>query len=96
MDSGAESVFASNQALYALLRKFQIRVDAMVGHSTGEHSALLAAHVVQAGSEAELLAHIRGVYEVFERLSTTSGIPEAVLLAVAGADHGFLEQQGGG
>ncbi len=91
MDSGAESVFASNQALYALIDRFDIHPDAMVGHSTGEHSALLAAEVVQATSEEALLAHIRGVYDVFEKLSTTSGIPEAVLLAVAGADHKLLE-----
>jgi acyl transferase domain-containing protein/phosphopantetheinyl transferase len=91
MDSGAESVFASNQALYALLARFAIKPDAMVGHSTGEHSALLASETVQAKSEESLLAHIRGVYDVFERLSTTSGIPEAVLLAIAGADHKLLE-----
>ncbi len=91
MDSGAESVFCANQALAALMRKFHLRPDAMVGHSTGEHSALLAADVVQVRNEDELLAHIRGVYEVFERLSTTSGIPEAVLLAIAGADHKLLE-----
>jgi acyl transferase domain-containing protein/phosphopantetheinyl transferase len=91
MDSGAESVFASNQALYALIDRFQIHPDAMVGHSTGEHSALLASGVVQATSEEDLLAHIRGVYDVFEKLSTTSGIPEAVLLAIAGADHKMLE-----
>jgi acyl transferase domain-containing protein/phosphopantetheinyl transferase len=91
MDSGAESVFASNQALYALLARFDIKPDAMVGHSTGEHSALLASETVQAKSESSLLAHIRGVYDVFERLSTTSGIPEAVLLAIAGADHKLLE-----
>ena len=91
MDSGAESVFCANQALAVLVKKFQIMPDAMVGHSTGEHSALLAADVVQVRNEEELLAHIRGVYEVFERLSTTSGIPEAVLLAIAGADHKLLE-----
>lgn len=91
MDSGAESVFCANQALEALMRKFAIRPDAMVGHSTGEHSALLASDVVQVRDEDELLAHIQGVYEVFERLSTTSGIPEAVLLAIAGADHKLLE-----
>ena len=91
MDSGAESVFCANQALEALMRKFKIQPDAMVGHSTGEHSALLASDVVQVRSEEDLLNHIRGVYEVFERLSTTSGIPEAVLLAIAGADHKLLE-----
>ncbi len=93
MDSGAETVFAANQALYALIRKLGVRADAMVGHSTGEHSALLAAQVVQVAGDEELIRHILGVYEVFNRLNASSGIPEAVLLAVAGADHALLEKK---
>src|SRR5579862_1690256 len=93
MDSGAETVFCANQAMYALIENLGIRADAMVGHSTGEHSALLASHVVQVGNDEELIQHILGVYEVFDRLNATSNIPEALLVAVAGADHGFLEQQ---
>jgi acyl transferase domain-containing protein len=93
MDSGAETVFCANQAMYALIEKLGIRADAMVGHSTGEHSALLASRVVVVADDEELIQHILGVYEVFDKLNSTSDIPEAVLLAVAGADHGFLEQQ---
>jgi malonyl CoA-acyl carrier protein transacylase len=93
MDSGAETVFCANQALYALIENLSIRADAMVGHSTGEHSALLASRVVEVADDEELIRHILGVYEVFDKLNATSDIPEAVLLAVAGADHAFLEQQ---
>jgi len=93
MDSGAETVFCANQALYALIQNLGIRADAMVGHSTGEHSALLASRVVEVADDDELIQHILGVYEVFDKLNATSDIPEAVLLAVAGADHAFLEQQ---
>ena len=93
MDSGAETVFCANQAMYALVEKLGIRADAMVGHSTGEHSALLASRVVEVADDEELIRHILGVYEVFDKLNSTSDIPEAALLAVAGADHGFLEQQ---
>jgi acyl transferase domain-containing protein len=93
MDSGAETVFCANQALYALIENLGIRADAMVGHSTGEHSALLASQVVRVADDDELIHHILGVYEVFDRLNATSDIPEAVLLAVAGADHAFLEEQ---
>ena len=93
MDSGAETVFCANQAMYALIENLGIRADAMVGHSTGEHSALLASRVVEVNNDDELIQHILGVYEVFDKLNSTSDIPEAVLLAVAGADHGFLEQQ---
>jgi len=93
MDSGAETVFCANQALYALIENLGIRADAMVGHSTGEHSALLASRVVEVADDEELIRHILGVYEVFDKLNSTSDIPEAVLLAVAGADHAFLERQ---
>ena len=93
MDSGAEAVFCANQALYALLENLEIRPDAMVGHSTGEHSALLAAAVVQVNDDEELIRHILGVYNVFEALKNDQGIPEAVLMAVAGADHRWLETQ---
>jgi len=93
MDSGAETVFCANQALYALIENLGIRADAMVGHSTGEHSALLASRVVEVADDDELIQHILGVYEVFDKLNATSDIPEAVLLAVAGADHAFLERQ---
>jgi len=93
MDSGAETVFCANQALYALIEKLGIRPHAMVGHSTGEHSALLASRVVEVADDEELIRHILGVYEVFDKLNSSSDIPEAVLLAVAGADHAFLEQQ---
>ena len=93
MDSGAETVFCANQAMYALIEKLGIRADAMVGHSTGEHSALLASRVVEVADDDELIRHILGVYEVFDKLNSTSDIPEAVLLAVAGADHAFLERQ---
>jgi len=95
MDSGAETVFCANQAMLALVENLGIRADAMVGHSTGEHSALLASRVVEVNSDEELIQHILGVYEVFDKLNATSDIPEAVLLAVAGADHKFLEQQVG-
>lgn len=93
MDSGAETVFCANQALYALMEQLGIRADAMVGHSTGEHSALLASRVVEINNDEELIQHILGVYEVFDKLNATSDIPEAVLLAVAGADHALLEEQ---
>lgn len=92
MDAGAEAVFAANQALYALIEKLGIPADAMVGHSTGEHSALLAAGVVRADNEGELIRHIRGVNGVFENLKNSADIPQGILLAVAGADHALLEK----
>jgi phosphopantetheine--protein transferase-like protein len=91
MDSGAEAVFAANQAMYALISKLNITPHAVVGHSTGEHSALLASGLVETRDEDELIRHIRGVNGVFESLKSSSEIPHAVLLAIAGCSHALLE-----
>jgi acyl transferase domain-containing protein/phosphopantetheinyl transferase len=90
MDGGAEAVFTANQALAALLRALGIRADAMVGHSTGEHSALLASGVVTAADEDELRAHVLGVNAVYEQLQAGAGIPEGLLLATGGIDVATL------
>ncbi len=91
MDAGAEAVFTGNQALWALLEKFDLRPDAFVGHSTGEHSALLASGTVRTDTREELIRHILGVNRAFEELSASGKISGGILLAVAGADHGKLE-----
>lgn len=99
MDSGAEAVFTANQALNALLEQLEIRADAMVGHSTGEHSALLAAGVVRTANDGEFIEHVRGIYAVYEALQQKTTIPEGVLVAVGGARWELLEsmvEQSGG
>ena len=92
MDAGAEAVFTANQALAALLKSLGLMPDAVVSHSTGEHSALLVAGTVTVRDEAELRAHVVGVNGVYEQLQATSGIPEGVLLATGGIDFGVLRQ----
>ncbi len=92
MDAGAEAVFTANQALAALLESLGVRPAAVVGHSTGEHSALLAAGAVTVRDEAELRAHVLGVNAVYEQLQASSGIPEGMLLATGGVDIGVLKR----
>jgi acyl transferase domain-containing protein len=84
MDVGAEAVFAASQALVALLNDFGIRPDAVVGHSTGEHSALLVSEVVKVENDEELIAHILEVNAVYTRQEALGKIPEAGLMAVGG------------
>ena len=48
---GSESVFIACQALLELLSDLGVRPDAMVGHSSGENSALIAAGVVKLDSD---------------------------------------------
>ncbi|MPZ19324.1 MAG: acyltransferase domain-containing protein [Luteitalea sp.] len=91
MDTGAEAVFAANQAMAALLGALQIRPRFMTGHSTGEHSALLASGIIRVASEEELIEHVRGVNASFERLKLSDDIPGGVLVAVGGVDRSVLE-----
>ncbi|MPY88884.1 MAG: acyltransferase domain-containing protein [Luteitalea sp.] len=91
MDTGAEAVFAANQAMAALLRQLQIRPQFMAGHSTGEHSALLASGIVRVDSDDELIDHVRGVNASFERLKAAGDIPDGLLVAVGGVDRAVLE-----
>jgi malonyl CoA-acyl carrier protein transacylase len=61
-----------------------------VGHSTGEHSALLLSGLVKAANEAELIDHILGVNSAFQYLQSDGDIPAGSLVAVGGADPGLL------
>jgi len=86
MDSGAEAVFTANQALAALLRALGVTPHAMLGHSTGEHSALLVSGMVKTDSDEELIGHILAVNSVFEQLHTKGEIPQGRLVAVGGIE----------
>ncbi|HXU11423.1 MAG TPA: acyltransferase domain-containing protein, partial [Candidatus Binatia bacterium] len=90
MDSAIESVFAANQGLLALLGRLGARAGAVVGHSTGEYSALLAAGAAQVPDEARLIDYILDGNRATERARTGGKVPTAVLLAVGPADPDLL------
>lgn len=91
MDAGAEAVFAANQALVALLLALGIRPDAVVGHSTGEHSALLTSGALQVADDDELINHILEVNAIYARSEARGEIPEAALVAVGGVDRAGIQ-----
>jgi acyl transferase domain-containing protein/4'-phosphopantetheinyl transferase EntD len=84
MDTAAESLFAATQAMLAMVRGLKIRPDALVGHSTGEYSALMAAGVFDLGDEGRLIDFIVGVNGVYQRLAAEGRIAKGVLLSVGG------------
>ncbi len=90
MDVGTEAVFCANQAMFALLEKLGVRPDAIMGHSTGEHSALMCSGAVQVANDEEWSWCVRTVNTAFESLKIDEGIPERELLAIGGADHGLI------
>lgn len=82
MDAAVEAVFTANQGLYALVRRFEIRPDAVVGHSSGEYSAVLAAGAVNLSVEQRLVEHVREMNRVTEVAARRGLVAEGVLLAV--------------
>jgi acyl transferase domain-containing protein/phosphopantetheinyl transferase len=84
MDVGTEAVFCANLGLFELLGHLGLRPDAMVGHSTGENSALPCSGMVQLADDAELIHRIQVLNRVFEQLRDSKQIAECALIAVGG------------
>lgn len=84
MDIGSEAVFTASMALYELLQEFGIQADVMVGHSTGENTALIASGMVRLANKAELIQKIRHLNQIYLDLELAGGIPKGELIA-AGA-----------
>jgi acyl transferase domain-containing protein len=79
---GSESMFIANQAMFALLRSLGLEADTMLGHSSGENSALVAAGIVQMHDRAELREHILRLNRIYEQMEADGGIPRGALLTV--------------
>ncbi|HRI17213.1 MAG TPA: beta-ketoacyl synthase N-terminal-like domain-containing protein, partial [Burkholderiaceae bacterium] len=82
MDVGSEAVMVGGQAMFALLSALGVRCDAMLGHSSGESSALAASHALPAHDMARLAEFIRELNRVYQRVLGEGKIPTGALLAV--------------
>jgi acyl transferase domain-containing protein/phosphopantetheinyl transferase len=90
MDVAIEGVLTANQAMLTIMRGLGLRPDAIVGHSTGEFSAIRAAGILSLDPEGEerhlMLELSRNYKDVAHRI----GVPRAMLLAV-GAERERVE-----
>jgi len=84
MDIAAESVFAANMGLHALFSELGFVPDALLGHSTGENSALTAAAVNQVQSRSEIARIVTDLNAIYRRLEAAGQITEGSLLTVGG------------
>jgi acyl transferase domain-containing protein/phosphopantetheinyl transferase len=81
MDVAVEAVYTANHAMHALVTACGIRPDAMLGHSTGEYSAMRAAGMLDASRYEARLQEINGIYA---GASAQGTLPlDARLIAVA-------------
>jgi malonyl CoA-acyl carrier protein transacylase/phosphopantetheinyl transferase len=82
MDCGSELVFAASQALLGLLSDLGVRPDAVVGHSSGEYSSLIAAGCIHATDPERLVTQMIDLNAVYRRLRDAGQIPAGSLVAV--------------
>ncbi|WP_160163302.1 type I polyketide synthase, partial [Nitrolancea hollandica] len=86
MDSAVEAVLTGNLAMYALLKRLGLRPDVLVGHSTGEYSAMIAAGILDLDTEERLTSFSRSLNRYYQDSIAQDGVPRAMLLAI-GADR---------
>jgi acyl transferase domain-containing protein len=79
---GSESMFMANQAIHSLLRSLGVEADAMLGHSSGENSALVASGIVRMKDRAELRDHILRLNRIYEQMESDGSIARGALLTV--------------
>lgn len=87
MDVGSEAVFVGSQAMNALLKSLGVHPDVMVGHSTGESSALAAAGAIPADDLMLLAESVRELNRIYTALLEDNKIPTGALLTVGALTH---------
>lgn len=88
MDFAVESVFTADQALFTLLGGLGIRPQALVGHSSGEFSALVASGTVKVDDEDQLIQHSLDLLGLYGTLRKR--VPLAGLMTVGAADPALV------
>jgi len=83
MDVGSEAVFVAGQAMFELLKHFDLNPDVMVGHSSGENSALVAARSIPWKDRKELAALVRKLNGIYNIIEKEGGIERGRLMAIA-------------
>lgn len=93
MDIGPEAIFAANQSVAALYSKLGVTADMVVGHSTGEYSALYAAGVTRRDDPAQLQAEMRSLNDAYEKMSGEGAIATGSLIAIGAVDGDKLTEK---
>jgi acyl transferase domain-containing protein/phosphopantetheinyl transferase len=82
MDVGSEAVMVGGQAMFSLLGAFGVTPDVMLGHSSGESSALAASGALPSHDLPRLAEFIRQLNAIYQRVLAAGEIPTGALLAV--------------
>jgi acyl transferase domain-containing protein/phosphopantetheinyl transferase (holo-ACP synthase) len=82
LDIAVESVLTANAAAYAVVSRLVPHVDAIVGHSTGEHSAAMASGALDLDSDDRLATFCLGLYAGYADADARHEVSGAALLAI--------------
>ncbi|GAC1633358.1 MAG: beta-ketoacyl synthase N-terminal-like domain-containing protein [Nevskia sp.] len=82
MDIAAETVFAASMAMFEILDDLGLRPDAMLGHSTGENSAITASGVRRYQKREEIADTVRELNRIYRELDEQGRIVEGSLLTI--------------
>ncbi|MCB9129175.1 MAG: polyketide synthase dehydratase domain-containing protein [Ardenticatenales bacterium] len=82
MDVAVEALTTANHAIFLLLGSLGLQPDALLGHSTGEYSAMRAAGMLDVAPQ-QFADRVKRLNRLYEQVHKAGGIPKAMLVAVA-------------
>ena len=91
MDGAVEVVFSANAAVQAVLESLGLQADVMLGHSTGDYSALFASRAIAIADDAQLAELMLGLNDLYQRLAKADVLEETRLLAVGAGDAAEID-----
>ncbi|MCH8109554.1 MAG: acyltransferase domain-containing protein, partial [Chloroflexi bacterium] len=91
IDGAVEGVLTANHALFTLLSHLDIRPDAILGHSTGEYSAMRASGVFDFTDEAAFKQFSLDLNRMYEEEAAQDGVPRATLIALGASQAQAFE-----
>jgi acyl transferase domain-containing protein/phosphopantetheinyl transferase len=92
MSVGSEAVFVGGQAMNHLLTSFGVVPDAMLGHSSGESSALVASGAISNDDMDRLADFIRELNKVYRGVLEKGGISTGALLTVGALPQSVIDE----
>ena len=94
IDVAMETILTANMAIFGLLSTCGLRCDMMLGHSTGEYSALAASGAMNMPkSRAEQIALKRRLNRFYRETKTAESVPRGSLLTVGAVEPETLAEQ---
>ncbi|MCI0504601.1 MAG: polyketide synthase dehydratase domain-containing protein, partial [Gammaproteobacteria bacterium] len=82
LEIGSESMFIASQAVFSLLKELGLQPDGMLGHSSGENSALVASGLVQLANKEQLRNYILTLNKMYHNMEAAGDIAKGALLTV--------------